>query len=67
MTALEQLIYDFCKKNHTFTLLDTDEAMAYTEEKAKELAKLVDGYFNPNKCADKLGNKIIFVPKDFFK
>lgn len=45
MTPLEQLIYDFCKKNHTFTLLDTDEAREYTEEKAKELAALVGEYF----------------------
>lgn len=45
MTDLEQLIYDFCKKNHTFTLLDTEEAREYTEEKAKELAALVGEHF----------------------
>lgn len=41
MTVLEQLIYDFLIKNTLMTMLDTDEAREYTEEKAKELAKLI--------------------------
>lgn len=67
MNELEQLIYDFLNKNTLMTMLDTDEARGYTEEKAKELALIMKKHFDPDKCAGNGGVKMFFTPPGFDK